>query len=142
MARIRQLPLDNEYVLKEIGEIQNQLAEEQEATMGQGFRGILREMFLMPNNFYRIYLGLGSQLLSQWSGAQSITIYAPDFFALLGTKGQNVSSPSTFSYPHSTDTYLPTLLLSGETFRYRHLRGSQIRRRDLMRLLPRRRNRP
>lgn len=27
--------------------------------------------------------------MSQWSGAQSITIYAPDFFALLGTKGQN-----------------------------------------------------
>lgn len=46
-------------------------------------------MFLMRNNLYRIYLGLGSQLLSQWSGAQSITIYAPDMFALLGTKGQN-----------------------------------------------------
>jgi MFS family permease len=107
MARIRHLPLDNEYVLKEIGEIQNQLAEEQEATMGQGFRGILREMFLMPNNFYRIYLGLASQLLSQWSGAQSITIYAPDFFALLGTKGQNVSFSSTFSYPGSTDTCSP-----------------------------------
>ena len=107
MARIRHLPLDNEYVLKEIGEIQNQLAEEQEATMGQGFRGILREMFLMPNNFYRIYLGLASQLLSQWSGAQSITIYAPDFFALLGTKGQNVSFPSTLSYPGSTDTCSP-----------------------------------
>jgi hypothetical protein len=28
----------------------------------------------MPNNFYRIYLGLGTQLLGQWSGAQSITI--------------------------------------------------------------------
>lgn len=75
--------------------------------MGQGFMGIIREMFMNPNNFYRIYLGLGSQLLSQWSGAQSITIYAPDMvccffptlaivqfltksqFALLGTKGQN-----------------------------------------------------
>ena len=57
--------------------------------MGQGFKGIVREMFMNPNNFYRIYLGLGSQLLSQWSGAQSITIYAPDMFALLGTKGQN-----------------------------------------------------
>ena len=57
--------------------------------MGQGFTGIIREMFMNPNNFYRIYLGLGSQLLSQWSGAQSITIYAPDMFALLGTKGQN-----------------------------------------------------
>ena len=51
--------------------------------MGQGFMGIIREMFLNPNNFYRIYLGLGSQLLSQWSGAQSITIYAPDMVTLL-----------------------------------------------------------
>jgi Sugar (and other) transporter len=97
LARVRHLPPDGEHVQKEIGEIQYQLAEEQEATMGQGFTGILREMFLMPNNFYRIYLGLGSQLLSQWSGAQSITIYAPDFFALLGTTGQNekvnISSP-------------------------------------------------
>jgi Sugar (and other) transporter len=89
LSRVRHLPADDEHVQKEIAEIQYQLAEEQEATMGQGFTGILREMFLMPNNFYRIYLGLGSQLLSQWSGAQSITIYAPDFFALLGTTGQN-----------------------------------------------------
>ncbi|KAJ9627813.1 hypothetical protein H2203_003031 [Taxawa tesnikishii (nom. ined.)] len=88
-ARVRGLPRDHYYVTDEINEIQHQLHEEQEATLGQGFFGYLKEMFLMPNNFYRIYLGLGSQLLSQWSGAQSITIYAPDFFALLGTKGQN-----------------------------------------------------
>jgi Sugar (and other) transporter len=93
MARIRHLPPGNEYVLKETGEIQNQLAEEQEATMGQGFRDILREIFPMPDNFYRIYLGLGSQ----WSRAQPITIYAPDFFVLFGTKGQNVSSALNFS---------------------------------------------
>lgn len=89
LARIRGLPVDSDYVVKEISEIQQQLLEEQEATLGQGWTGYLKEMFLMPNNFYRIYLGLGSQLLSQWSGAQSITIYAPRFFALLGTKGQN-----------------------------------------------------
>lgn len=89
LARVRGLPRDHYYVTDEINEIQHQLHEEQEATLGQGFFGYLKEMFLMPNNFYRIYLGLGSQLLSQWSGAQSITIYAPDFFALLGTKGQN-----------------------------------------------------
>jgi len=34
-------------------------------------------------------LGLGAQLLGQWSGANSITIYAPQFFALLGTTGQS-----------------------------------------------------
>ena len=89
LARVRGLPVDDEHVIKEIADIQQQLQEEQEATLGQGWLGILKEMFLMPNNFYRIYLGLASQLLSQWSGAQSITIYAPKFFALLGTKGQN-----------------------------------------------------
>lgn len=89
LARIRGLNGESDYVKKELAEIENQLAEEEEATLGQGWLGYLKEMFLMPNNFYRIYVGLGSQLLSQWSGAQSITIYAPDFFALLGTKGQN-----------------------------------------------------
>jgi hypothetical protein len=89
LARLRGLSVDDDHVVKEISEIQQQLHEEQEATLGQGWVGILKEMFLMPNNFYRIYLGLFSQLLSQWSGAQSITIYAPDFFALLGTKGEN-----------------------------------------------------
>lgn len=51
--------------------------------------GLVKEMFMMPSNLYRIHIGLLSQLLSQWSGAQSMTIYAPDFFALLGTAGQN-----------------------------------------------------
>lgn len=74
LARIRHLPLDDPHVAKEISEIQQQLQEELEATMGQGWLGLLKEMFLMPNNFYRIYLGLFSQLLSQWSGAQSITV--------------------------------------------------------------------
>lgn len=89
LARVRGLPTDHEVVVREISDIKHQLLEEQEATKGQGVKGYLREMFLMPNNCYRIFLGLGSQLLSQWSGAQSITIYAPDMFALLGTKGQN-----------------------------------------------------
>ncbi|KAF4552474.1 Sugar (and other) transporter-like protein 47 [Elsinoe fawcettii] len=89
LARLRNLPADHPHVVSEIYEIKLQLAEEKEATLGQGPLGVLREMFTMPNNLYRIYLGIFSQLLSQWSGAGSITLYAPDMFALLGTKGQN-----------------------------------------------------
>jgi sugar porter (SP) family MFS transporter len=89
LARVRNLPVDHPVVVAEIAEIQAQLNEEKEATLGLGWKGLLKEMFLMPNNLYRIHIGLLSQLLSQWSGAQSITIYAPDFFALLGTTGQN-----------------------------------------------------
>jgi len=89
LSRIRNLPQDHPIVQGEIRDIQHQLEEEQEATMGAGVFGLFKEMFLIPKNAYRLYLGLGVQLLSQWSGAGSITIYAADFFALLGTKGQN-----------------------------------------------------
>ncbi|GAB7344327.1 hypothetical protein MBLNU457_2192t1 [Dothideomycetes sp. NU457] len=89
LSRIRKLPEDHPMVQGEIRDIQHQLEEEQEATMGAGVFGLFKEMFLIPKNAFRLYLGLGVQLLSQWSGAGSITIYAADFFALLGTKGQN-----------------------------------------------------
>src|SRR2546423_4777906 len=91
MAAVRNLPEDHPYVLREINAIQLHLQEEQEATMGQGWIGIVKEMFLIPSNFYRIYLGLMSQILSQWSGAGSITLYAVDLFALLGITGTNES---------------------------------------------------
>lgn len=56
LSRIRTLPQDHECVVREIKEIQEQLAEEEEATMGVGKLGLFKEMFLMPNNFYRIYI--------------------------------------------------------------------------------------
>lgn len=34
-------------------------------------------------------LDIMSQLLGHWSGANNITIYAPEYFALLGITGQN-----------------------------------------------------
>jgi len=73
LARIRNLPQDHDLIIREIYEIQAQLEEEEAATLGQGWIGVLREMFLMPSNLYRIYLGLFAQLMTQWSGAQSIT---------------------------------------------------------------------
>ncbi|KAH9208541.1 putative MFS quinate transporter [Leptodontidium sp. 2 PMI_412] len=95
MAHIRHLPTDHPYVVREISAIQLQLQEEEEATMGQGWLGVVKEMFLIPSNFYRIYLGLTSQILSQWSGAGSITLYAVDLFALLGITGTNESLLAT-----------------------------------------------
>jgi hypothetical protein len=89
MAIVRNLPVDHSYVIREINAIQLQLQEEEEATMGQGWIGIAKEMFLIPSNLYRLYLGVMSQVLSQWSGASSITIYAVNLFALLGITGTN-----------------------------------------------------
>jgi hypothetical protein len=89
MSKLRQLPLDHPYVRSELIDIEDQLDREKEATLGSGFLGPLKELFLLPANRYRIFLGLACQLLGQWSGAQSITIYAPNFFALLGKTGSS-----------------------------------------------------
>ncbi|KAH8797923.1 putative MFS quinate transporter [Xylogone sp. PMI_703] len=89
MARVRQLPETHPYVYQEVNNIRMQLQEEKEATMGQGWFGIFKEMFFVPSNFYRLYLGLMAQILSQWSGAGSITVYAPSLFALVGVTGTN-----------------------------------------------------
>ncbi|KAL6405789.1 quinate permease [Ilyonectria robusta] len=48
-------------------------------------------MFLVPSNLYRLYLTSMVQFLSQWSGAGSITLYAPDLFSLLGITGTEES---------------------------------------------------
>lgn len=89
LSRIRNLPPDHEYVVSEIAAIQTAHQIEMEATLGAGPLGIIKEAFLIPSNLYRIYLALMAQILSQWSGAGSITVYATDLFKLLGVTGSN-----------------------------------------------------
>jgi hypothetical protein len=91
MSRLRHLPPTDPYVTNEIRAIEAQWQEEQESTKGQGALGIFKELFLIPSNFYRLYIGVAGQLLAQWSGAGSITIYAVDFFSLVGVNGRNES---------------------------------------------------
>ncbi|KAI1759789.1 putative MFS quinate transporter [Hypoxylon sp. FL1150] len=91
MAHIRHLSVDDPYVISEIAAIRAAHEEELEATMGASWYGVLKEMFLMPSNLYRLYLSTMVQFMSQWSGAGSITLYAPDLFKLLGITGQNES---------------------------------------------------
>lgn len=91
LSRIRGLPADDEYVMREITAIQTTHEAEMEATMGSGPIGVIKETFLVPSNLYRVYLTFMAQLLSQWSGAGSITVYAPDLFKLLGITGKNES---------------------------------------------------
>jgi sugar porter (SP) family MFS transporter len=89
LCQLRQLPADHPYVTTEILDINDQLNREREATMGTSWLGPIRELFASKANLYRIQLSLMSQLLAQWSGANSITIYAPRYFAMMGTTGQN-----------------------------------------------------
>ncbi|PKY02374.1 putative MFS quinate transporter [Aspergillus campestris IBT 28561] len=91
LSRVRQLPPDHEYVVQEITAIHTAHEAEKEATMGAGPLGVLKEAFLVRSNLYRLYMATMAQILSQWSGAGSITLYAPDLFSLLGITGNNES---------------------------------------------------
>jgi len=91
MARLRKLPETHPYVTREIAAIRISHQEEIEATKGSGFLGKLKEIFTVRSNLYRLYLAVGAQIMSQWSGAGSITLYAPDLFNLLGIHGTETS---------------------------------------------------
>jgi hypothetical protein len=65
MSKLRRLPADHPYVRAEMIDIQDQLEREKEATMGLGFMGPVKELFLIGSNRYRIILGLMCQLLGR-----------------------------------------------------------------------------
>ncbi|KAK4207299.1 quinate permease [Rhypophila decipiens] len=89
MSRLRHLPQDHEYVQREINAITLSHHEEMEATKGAGPLGIIKEAFGIKSNLYRVVLTITAQIMSQWSGAGSITLYAPDLFHILGIRGTN-----------------------------------------------------
>ncbi|OKP12916.1 Quinate permease [Penicillium subrubescens] len=91
LSRIRHLPQDHEFITREITAIQASHEAELEAALGTGPIGVLKETFLAPSNLYRIYLTFMVQILSQWTGAGSITVYATDLFKLLGITGNNTN---------------------------------------------------
>ncbi|KAH7316942.1 quinate permease [Stachybotrys elegans] len=91
MARLRNLPVDDPYIIREISSIQHAYSLELEATKGVSWVGKLKELLLIPSNLYCLYLASMCQILAQWSGAGSITLYAPDFFSLLGITGSSES---------------------------------------------------
>ena len=91
LARLRRQSPDSDYIVGQVATIQAALDHELEATKGVGFFGKVKEMFLVPSNLYRLYMASMVQFLSQWSGAGSITIYAPDLFSLLGITGTEES---------------------------------------------------
>ncbi|CAG9936792.1 unnamed protein product [Clonostachys rosea f. rosea IK726] len=87
LAKIRKQDPNSDYITNNIAAIQAAHEHELEASQGVGVLGKLKEMFLDKGNLYRLYLSTMVQFLSQWSGAGSITLYAPDLFKLIGITG-------------------------------------------------------
>jgi sugar porter (SP) family MFS transporter len=89
LAKLRKQDPDSDYIVGQIAAIQAALDHELEATQGVGWLGKVKELFLDKSNLYRLYLATMVQVFAQWSGAGSITLYAPDLFKLIGVTGQN-----------------------------------------------------
>lgn len=88
LSKIRKLPADHPYVVGEISDINEQLLTEKEAVAGNSVFNILKELFGLRSNLYRFFvISAAAQILGQWSGANAITIYAPELFGVVGITG-------------------------------------------------------
>jgi sugar porter (SP) family MFS transporter len=95
LCKLRNLPADHPYVQEEITAIDWSFQEEKEATHGMGWKGVVKEIFLVKNNSYRLLLTNMAQIMACFSGGSSMTVYAPDLFKIVGITGQEQSLFST-----------------------------------------------
>lgn len=91
LAKLRALPVDHPYILGEIADINDQLAAEKEAVSNSSYWDLVKEIVLVKSVRYRFFaIAALAQILGQWSGANAITIYASELFALSGIRGHEV----------------------------------------------------
>ena len=122
LCKIRNLPADHWYIQSELLDIDNQLEREKEATSGTTWVGPIKELVTIPANQYRLMLSVFSQLLGQWSGANSITIYGQYMLCqhcLLREPALIVSSSPIFRHVRHLRT-------EREALRNSHLRRSEV----------------
>lgn len=88
LSKLRNLPEDHPFIIGEISDINEQIDAEREAVKGNNIISLFKEFLLKKANRYRFFVvSAGAQLLGQWSGANAITIYAPELFANVGIRG-------------------------------------------------------
>ncbi|KAL5604242.1 hypothetical protein BROUX41_002222 [Berkeleyomyces rouxiae] len=89
LSRLRGLPPNHPTISNELADIEDGITKEADSRAGSSVLVLLRELVTQPANQRRLALSMGVQFLSQWSGASSITIYAPEYFAMMGVGGSN-----------------------------------------------------
>jgi len=88
LSKLRNLPTDHPYLLGEISDINEQIHAENEATQGNTIFAMIKEIVCVKSIRYRFFaVAALTQVLGQWSGANAITIYANELFALSGIEG-------------------------------------------------------
>lgn len=87
LAWYRGMPVDHPYVRDEMDGIMDEVHREQQARHGKNLGTLLFELFTKGSNLYKlIVIGFGIQILGQWSGGGSLTIYAQSIFELVGVE--------------------------------------------------------
>jgi sugar porter (SP) family MFS transporter len=96
LSKLRGLPVEHEFMQTELTVITETLEKERAIMAGRSLTGRIFEIVGTHSNRFRLIgVGIMIQLLGQWSGANSITIYAPEYFALLGIRGQQTKLLAT-----------------------------------------------
>jgi hypothetical protein len=95
LCKLRGLPAEHSYIQEEINAIDWSYQEEKEATHGMGWKGVVKEIFMVRNNSYRLLLTNIAQIMACFSGGSSMTVYAPDLFEIVGITGREQSLFST-----------------------------------------------
>ncbi|KAM0717577.1 hypothetical protein Q7P37_007429 [Cladosporium fusiforme] len=87
LGKLRGKEFDHTDVEQEIKGIETQLTAEKESK--SGFIGSLLTLFSTRKNLDRLTIAFLAHILQVWSGASSITVYAPEYFQILGVTNQN-----------------------------------------------------
>lgn len=98
LARVRNLPIDHEYVQSEIKDIADQLEHERMLIAGASVKDLLKEMFTIPGNRKRALISIGLMICQQMTGTNAINYYAPQIFRALGLEGNEVKLFATGIY--------------------------------------------
>lgn len=95
LAWIRHLPEDHEYVLRELGMIENALNHEIESSGGnRDYRQIFREMF-QKGIRNRILLCCGMVMFQNFTGINALNYYSPTIFQSIGYTGTSTGLLAT-----------------------------------------------
>ncbi|KAG7665177.1 uncharacterized protein J8A68_001233 [[Candida] subhashii] len=88
LSKLRNLPQDHAYTVAELSDIHEQVLSEKNATANSNIFNMLKRLVTVKSIAYRFFCIAGAaQVLGQWSGANAVTIYSNELFALAGIKG-------------------------------------------------------
>jgi MFS family permease len=94
LTRLRQLPIDDPYIMWEVNTIKEQLEKESELGSNDSFSKKLKEVFTAGNR-NRVLIGMALMMLQNLSGINALNYYSPTIFKSIGFTGTSVGLLAT-----------------------------------------------